>query len=343
MEVLTGQIGPRECLRANSDWSAGVPSQEAVMPDNCSSPTQQDREQALLIQQTLRYAEDLARVYEEEKRRRKALEKANDELNREVQARKAAESELVKAHGALEERVKERTSELSQANERLQVEIARRMKVEDHLKASLKEKDVLLNEIHHRVKNNLQIVSSLLALQATRVQDEKVRDVLSDCQNRVRSIALVHERLYRSRDVARVDFAEYMEDVLRAFRQTHGEKSGSVGILKHVDDIHLGISLAIPCSLIINELVTNCLKHAFPGDRCGVVRVVFRRDADGDYVLTVQDDGVGLPPGFDPRTTSSLGLQLVLNLTELQLHGTFQVKSNPGTTFTVRFREPERR
>jgi two-component sensor histidine kinase len=343
MEAPTSKIGSGEYMGATTDWSPGVPSQEAIMSDNFGSRTQRDSDKALLIQQSLKYAEDLARIYEEEKRRRKALEKANEQLNREVQARKAVENELVKAHGALEHRVKERTRELSQANERLQVEVARRMRVEEHLKASLKEKDVLLSEIHHRVKNNLQIISSLLALQATRVHDEKVQDALSDCQNRVRSIALIHERLYRSRDVAKVDFGEYMDDVLRAFQQTHLEKAGSVAISTHVDEVHLGISLAIPCSLIINELVTNCLKHAFPGDRHGVVNIEFHRDADDSYVLTVRDDGVGLPPDLDHRTTSSLGLQLVVNLTELQLRGTLQVVSGPGTTFTVRFRDPERR
>ncbi|MCA1960984.1 MAG: hypothetical protein LDL33_09315 [Desulfomonile sp.] len=313
------------------------------MSDTCSPPPQQERETALMIQQTLKYAEDLARIYQEEKQRRKALELANQELKREVSARKAVEEELIKAHGALEERVKERTRELSQTNERLQVEIEGRMRVEEHLTASLKEKDVLLSEIHHRVKNNLQIISSLLALQATRVQDEKVRDALSDCQNRVRSIALIHERLYRSRDVGKVDFAEYLQDVLRAFRETDWEKTGAITITTDVEEIYLGISLAIPCSLIINELVTNCLKHAFPDGRHGTVRIEFRREDDERYVLTVHDDGVGLPPDLDYRSTSSLGLQLVVNLTELQLHGSLQVHSGPGTTFVVRFRDAERR
>jgi len=313
------------------------------MSDNCSPPPQRDREAALMIQQSLKYAEDLARIYEEEKQRRRALEEAVEELRREVLARRAVEEELVKAQGALEERVKERTRELSQANERLQVEVERRMRVEDHLTASLKEKDVLLSEIHHRVKNNLQIITSLLALQATRVDDEKVRDALSDCQNRVRSIALIHERLYRSRDVAKVDFAEYLQDVLKAFRQTNWERTVSIAITTHVEEICLGISLAIPCSLIINELVTNCLKHAFPDGRRGTVTIGFRREGEDRYVLQVHDDGVGLPPDLDYRSTSSLGLQLVVNLTELQLQGSLQVASGPGTTFTVRFRDPEHR
>lgn len=313
------------------------------MSDTYNGNSQRDSETALLIQQSLKYAEDLARIYEDEKQRRKALEKANEELSREVQARRAVEEELVKAQGALEERVKERTRELSRANERLRLEVTRRMSVEEHLKASLKEKDVLLSEIHHRVKNNLQIISSLLGLQATRVRDAKVLDALTDCQNRVRSIALIHERLYRSRDVAKVDFSEYLEDVLRAFQQTHWEQAGSIKINTRVDEVHLGIALAIPCSLIINELVTNCIKHAFPDNRGGVVNIHFGRERAGSYVLVVQDDGVGLPQDLDYRTTCSLGLQLVMNLTELQLRGTLDVESGPGTTFTVRFRDDDAR
>jgi two-component sensor histidine kinase len=291
----------------------------------------------LFIEQSLKYADDLVRVYEEEKRKRKILEKANRKLITEIAAHHEAEKELVKAHQELDRRVRERTEALSLANDQLRLEIAQRKAAEEKIRASLQEKEVLLSEIHHRVKNNLQIISSLLALQGEQVEDEAVLGALKDSQGRIRSMALIHEQLYRSANLSRIDFAEYLRDLARALLQTQSDIPVSVQITTHVDNVFLEVERALPCSLVINELVTNALKHAFPAGRSGAVRIEFSRAEGEGYRFTVADNGVGLPEGFDYRNSPSLGLRLVVNLIELQLGGRLTVKREEGTAFHIEF------
>jgi len=179
-----------------------------------NTETEPDEDQysqkAMLLEQSLRYAEDIARIYVEERARRRALERANERLIREMAARRRAEKELRLAREELERRVQQRTKELSAANERLRREVAQRKGAEEQLRTALKEKEVLLSEVHHRVKNNLQIIYSLLDLQCSRVRDATVLGALRDSQSRIRSMALIHEQLYRSRNVSTIDFSEYL-------------------------------------------------------------------------------------------------------------------------------------
>jgi PAS domain S-box-containing protein len=220
-------------------------------------------------------------------------------------------------------------------------EITERRRTEDQIKASLAEKEVLLKEIHHRVKNNLQIITSLLSLQSGKVESPEIQSLLRESQTRVKSMALVHEELYQSEDFSRVDFADYIRRLTSNLFHTYQTGPIPISLLVDVQELFLTVDTAVPCGLIINELVSNALKHAFRNREGGTVTI--RLQSDGAfYVLTVSDDGIGLPPGIDPATTESLGLQLVSTLTH-QLGGTLSVTRDQGTRFEVQFVEQQQR
>jgi len=215
-------------------------------------------------------------------------------------------------------------------------DITERKEAEEMLKTSLVEKEILLREIHHRVKNNLQIISSLLNLQSRHIKDEPALDMFHESRNRVRSMALVHEKLYRSDDLANVDFCEYIRSLGRHLFMSYGINSTAIDLDVSVRDVFLDINTSIPCGLIINELISNSLKHAFSGREQGKIRVVLQSDRNGKFKLVVSDDGVGLPKGLDVTQTESLGLQLVTMLVE-QLQGTLNLDNNEGTSFEIVF------
>lgn len=217
-------------------------------------------------------------------------------------------------------------------------DIAERKCAEMKLRNSLEEKTALLKEIHHRVKNNLQIVVSLLGLQANCIKNPEALDVLKDTRNRVRSMALLHEVLYRSENLARISFAAYIEDLCRQIVSSFGKSAWRVKVESRVEEIGLPLDQAVPCGLIINELVSNALKHAFPGERSGSVMVELGATARQMLLLRVHDDGVGLPPGMDPENTSTLGLQLVFELAgQLDGHVTVERPGEGGAGFQVYF------
>ncbi len=217
-------------------------------------------------------------------------------------------------------------------------EITARKQAEEALRDSLEEKVSLLKEVHHRVKNNLQIVASLLSLQANRAGSPEAVGVLRDTVNRVRSMALLHEVLYRSANLARVNFAAYVRELCTQLHRSYGTASSRVKLENHVAEIGLALEQSVPCGLIISELVSNSLKHGFPADRRGRVTVELRSDGERMLVLNVSDDGVGLPPEFDPAGTSTLGLKLVSNLAG-QLGGRLEIDRplDGGTAFRVVF------
>ncbi len=207
---------------------------------------------------------------------------------------------------------------------------------EEQLKASLKEKEVLLREIHHRVKNNLQIIFSLLNLQSGYIRDSHALDMFRECQNRVRSMALIHEVLYQAKDLARVNFAEYIKNLSVNLFRSYGVSSKAIDLNISVRDVMLEIDTAIPCGLIINELVSNSLKYAFPGGKVGSITIDMHPEDEDQLVLIVSDNGVGLPEGLDFRHTETLGLQLVNTLTD-QLKGHIEVQGIHGTEFKISF------
>jgi len=208
-----------------------------------------------------------------------------------------------------------------------------RKRAEDRLKASLKEKDVLLKEIHHRVKNNMQIISSLLRLQSREIEDEKAQQIFQISQNRIRSIALIHETLYQSEDLARIDFESYIRKLTTHLLSIYKPEGAELKLDLEVKKVYLDINKAIPCGLIINELVSNALKHAFPRERGGRIGVRMS-EKEGLFTLVVEDSGVGMPKDLDFRKTGSLGLQIVHDLVQ-QLEGTVRLDQDKGTSFTI--------
>ncbi len=260
-----------------------------------------------------------------------------------ITERKQAESALYKANNKLEIRVQERTAELIRINESLQAEIAERKRVEQALResnqlfqASLMEKEVLLKEIHHRVKNNLQIISSLLNLQSEYIQDKQDLDIFKVSQNRIESMALIHEKLYQCKDLAQIEFAEYIQDLIANLFCSYEVNSNAISLNINIDNIFLGIDVAIPCGLMLNELILNCLKHAFPSGRAGEIRIDLSSNNENQYTLIVSDNGIGFPQDLDFQNTDSLGLQLVNALTN-QLGGTIELNRKVGAEFKITF------
>ena len=223
----------------------------------------------------------------------------------------------------------------SKMTRELRYTVAEREKAEDEIRNSLLEKEVLLQEINHRVKNNLQIISSLLSLQSQDIQDEQALRSFQVSQDRIKAMALVHEKLYQSDDLARIDIGEYIRSLADDLRSSYGLGSQDVNLTIDVDNILLGVDTAIPCGVIVNELVSNSLKHAFPEGRAGEIVISFRK-IDGQYTMIFKDDGVGLPQDLDIRHPSSLGLTIVNALTG-QLGGAIDRGHNGGTEINITF------
>ena len=213
-------------------------------------------------------------------------------------------------------------------------DISERKQARDRIQASLREKEILLKEIHHRVKNNMQIISSLLNLQADYVKDRQAKDLFIESRNRIASMALVHEELYRSKDMSRVELRDYVEKLLPRLLYSYGGEK-QIRQLIEVDEARVTIRQAIPLGLIINELVTNSLKHAFVDREQGLIGVSISH-SDGRAHVRVHDDGVGLPPDLDIKKTQTLGMQLVTGLIA-QLYGDLRVERDGGTGFFIDF------
>jgi PAS domain S-box-containing protein len=218
-------------------------------------------------------------------------------------------------------------------------DITVRQQAEQQVFASLREKEALLKEVHHRVKNNLQLISSLLNLQASRIESPTIREQFSEIRDRVRSMAMVHENLYRTQSFAGVPIAKPLQDLCEHLVRSYAT-GAPLEITYELSDVALDLDQAVPCVLIVNELVTNTLKHAFPGERAGRLSLELRRGPEEIITLTVADDGVGVPPDFNERRRESLGLHLVEDLTD-QLQGQLEIKAGGrGTSITITFPVP---
>ena len=217
--------------------------------------------------------------------------------------------------------------------------ITERKLAEEKIKASLREKELLLQEVHHRVKNNMQIISSLFSLQSKGIEDEEQLHIFKSSQDRVKSMALIHERLYQSGDFARVDFAEYTRGLTSHLFGSYGIAPDFIKSFVDIKDVFLDINTAIPCGLVINELVSNSLKHAFKNGQQGEVRIGMSALNGNEIDLVISDNGVGLPEGVNFRNTESMGLRLVSILAESQLHGNIEVDRTNGTSFHIRFKK----
>ncbi len=229
-------------------------------------------------------------------------------------------NKLKSSRNELEIKVEQRTSELK--------------KSENKLKGSLEEKEILLKEIHHRVKNNLQIISSLLSFQIESPIGDK--SVLTESQNRISSMALIHEYLYKSDDLASINFNDYTQNLISNLIRIYKIDSGSININTDIEDINLKIESAVPCGLILNELISNSLKYAFPNGSCGEISIEFKKDENGKVNIICSDNGIGIPNEIDIKNTKTLGLKLVHMLTE-QLEGTIELDRTNGTKFIMEF------
>lgn len=247
-------------------------------------------------------------------------------------ARLLVENERYKEE--LERKIRERTEELQLINKVLSEEITARKKSEKMVRASLAEKEVMLKEIHHRVKNNLQVISSLLSLQSGYTDDEEASNLLRECQHRVRSMSMLHEKLYRSADLSRIDMREYALTLISFLLRSYSV-DGKVNPSYDIRDIHMGIDSAIPCGLIINELISNALTHAFDFKDKGKLRVSMHRE-NGRIKLEVSDDGRGLPEDFTISGSRTLGMTLVETLAQ-QLNGDVEFFNSNGATIRITF------
>jgi two-component sensor histidine kinase len=220
---------------------------------------------------------------------------------------------------------------------RLNAELEQRVQARTaDLTSTLREREVLLQEVHHRVKNNLSAIASLIEMQTRRLPEGAGRNALQECHGRVHAIALVHEKLYRSKNYANVTFADYIRSLAGDVFQATGSSSSAISLILAVADVVMTVDKAIPCGLILNELITNALKHAFPGGRRGAVRVELARTDGGQLCLLVADDGVGLPEGFAVQEASTLGLRLIGTLAR-QLDAKLTVRQSHGTSFELTF------
>ncbi len=214
-------------------------------------------------------------------------------------------------------------------------DVTERKITEKLLQKSLHEKEILLKEIHHRVKNNLMIISSLLNLQSRYIKDEESKNIFKESQNRARSMALIHERLYQSTDLKKIDFGDYIRTLANDLYRAYVMDFSLIKLNVQVEDIMLDIDISIPLGLIVNELLTNSLKHAFPNHKNGKINIKFYKSND-EYILTVSDNGIGFPKNIDYKNSDSLGLRLVTSLTE-QIDGKIEFKNVSGTSFSIIF------
>ncbi len=221
----------------------------------------------------------------------------------------------------------------------VETDISARKVMEDKVKASLREKDVLLKEIHHRVKNNLQIIISLLNLQSGYIKDEQTLKTVKEGQNRVRTMALVHEKFYLAEELSEIHFGEYAEKLCQFIFQSYGDRTDRIKLKINADDVKFDMDTAMPCGLLINEVVSNALKYAFPDKRPGEISIHIKSKPGNMVELSISDDGVGLPKELDIDASESLGLQLISALAD-QLDGTLDVQRTNGTTFIIQFKYP---
>ena len=218
------------------------------------------------------------------------------------------------------------------------IDITERKLAGEQIKASLREKEVLLKEIHHRVKNTMQVIISLLRFQADKIEDKPYANMFEESQNRIKSMALIHERLYQSKDFSNIDFNKYVETLLNELFISFGVNRNRVKMTINIKDVSFDLENAIPCGLILNETVSNSLKYAFPKNREGEIKISLWA-VNGDALeLIIGDDGVGIPENVDLENAESLGLYIIKMLTEYQLGGVIELNREKGTEYHIKFK-----
>ncbi len=229
---------------------------------------------------------------------------------------------------------------LRQTNSKLENEIKTRKKAEAKLTGLLNEREVLIKEVHHRVKNNFMVVSSLLNMQSNKMKEKKIQDAFKISLDRIRTMSLIHEKLYQSRDLSNINFADYINSLAMNLYHSYNINPEKIQLKKEVEDITLDINKAIPCGLAINELVTNSLKYAFPPgwDKTGLISISLKKVNNDEIELVISDNGVGMSKDIDIEKCDSLGLRLVHILIREQLGGTVEIDKKNGTEYKLRFK-----
>ena len=212
-------------------------------------------------------------------------------------------------------------------------------KQQEELNEALHTKEMLIREVHHRVKNNLQIISSLLMLQSDLIEDERYRNIFQESIDRIRTMSVIHEMLYKSDDLGQIDNQEYLGTICENIRKSYVDESSRITLNVDIEKMHCDVERAIICGLILNELISNALKHAFPDDRSGTIDVSFKRLDDGILELLVQDDGVGISGEIDFEHADTMGMLITYNMVNRQLHGTLTVDRENGTGIRITFPE----
>jgi len=269
---------------------------------------------------------------------------SRDLLSKEVAQRMRVEEKLketgqeLKRHrDNLEELVTERTDELAKANGRLKSEMKRRKLADEKIKASLKEKEVLLNEIHHRVKNNLQVISSLLDMSSLRTNDQQVIDLFKDARTKIQTMALIHSQLYRSDRFSKIEMGSYLQELIIYLMEIYAKRKIIIPVVE-THNICIPLNQAIPCAIVLNELISNAFKHAFKESEKGTMKISMQLSAGDRIRISVKNDGIGIRDESDIYITDSLGLKLVRNLVQKQLKGKIQVRRDKGTEFIMEFK-----
>ena len=227
--------------------------------------------------------------------------------------------------------------EISKANSQLKKEIAQRKKAEKQLNISLSEKETLLRETHHRVKNNLQVISGLLMLQIDRIKDKDFQNLFQESINRINTMGLIHTLLYRSDSFSYIHFCDYMNTLSKNIQKLFSVESYNISLKTSCANILMNVDRAIPCGLIINELISNSFKYAFPEYRKGEITISLKEKENDKLELSIGDNGIGIPESIDWKNTDSLGLKLVTGLVEQQLNGTIELIRSRGTEFIITF------
>jgi len=255
---------------------------------------------------------------------------------RSFQKLRAIQEELQRSHDDLELRVEKRTSELEELNRELNLEIAERLKTENRLRTSIKEKDVLIKEVHHRVKNNLQVISSLLDMSKRRAKHPETEDMLSEAHAKIFTMSLIHSQLYQSDRFDEINMGRYIRDLIAQLAQMH-QSDRDIRLNIKVEDIYLSVTQAIPCALVVNEIISNAYKHAFDGLNSGKISISLEEIKGPRLHLNITDNGMGIPDHVDIDKTETLGIKLVRDLVLTQLKGDLQINRTNGTEIDIAF------
>jgi len=265
------------------------------------------------------------------------LEQINLELEKEIRVRSKVEADLEKYQRQLEQMVTSRTVQLRLTNEQLSREIAERKEVEIRIRASLQEKNTLLGEVHHRVQNNLQVISNLLNLSRHRTLSAEARQVLAEARSRIFTMALIHTQLYRTENINQVDMGSHIYKLWLSIHQIYEPIKKDVTPIINWRDVSLTITQAIPCALVLNEAITNVFKHAYGDGETGPCHITMKRSRDDRILIRVRDEGRGIPETVDLDATDTLGIKLMRDLARHQLGGQFRIERNEGTDIWIEF------